>query len=959
MASGAVDKIDSIYDVPALSAQQKQVEDLVKKTLAQIKAARKESIEFNVGTKSFDDYNKKIKELEKTLAGMQRASTDATKASILLAKQKEAEAKAVIAQTKAVEGNIKAQERHTRETEKAAKAAAVAAAKATEARRPYQQLAIAFTSAAKHAQDLGAKYGVLDKRAQAAAKHANELNNKLKAIDDTVGISNRRVGSYSEALGGFGQKLKGYAANFLALIGVVGVGSVFKDSIDEFVEMDKNVRLLQNTLRNQGVPEAFDRIEAAAKRLAKQFTYLDDDEILKVFNQLLVYGKLTEDQMNELIPVIIDFAAATGQDLSSATSTIIKALEGNGKALKEYGINIKDAKSTSEAFGLIMTQLAPKVAGVGKAFNDSAAGGLAVSQQRFKDLKEEIGSGLLPVLNSVLGVLVKIGQGAIGAGRALSDAFSGNQSFVSSILSNSDNKDIAFEAEQVFNLQISTLKNQQKLLKQQQAEGRNLAVTENALNQEFIKGLRGRLEARQKEFETIKQSTNKENIMSAIADIRGLQRALQDLDKVAIKPTTNPDTPFTPIKDKAKEEKDILSQIKKDNIELDKEFDLLRFNNEKLSYEERLAALIAFGNDSTRLINFIAETELKRADLTKDERIKIENDKNNALIRLSQDLADKLAKTTGKEFGVDTTGLSSMVSGLPKAIQKALDDFKKFQDKAIEKHKDSLKKLKEDTRDAIMGLASELQGLFFDIFTNDIERQKNAVQDQIDLLDQQKQKEIELADQTITNAADKADAIAVIEARAAAKKQQLELKQRELDQKKARFDKARAIAEIVQSTTLAVVNALTLVKTIGPGAIALAAVIGAIGAIQIARIIAQPIPRYKDGTQNHPGGLAVVGDGGRSEGLQLPDGTVYKTPATATIVDMPQGSKVYKDYSTMRVAATGELQVFDTRTELKEGFGEVVRAIKHIPQPIIHAERAWTRAHKTGSIFRNYLNQKL
>lgn len=957
---GAIDKIDSIYDLPALTAQQKSVEDLVKKTVAQIKAARKESIEFNVGTKSFDEYNKKIKELEKTLAGMQRSSAEATKASILLAKQKEAEAKATIAQTKATEGLSRAQERHTRETEKTAKATAAAAAKATEARRPYQQLAVAFQFAARHAQDLAAKYGIMDKRAQAAAKHANDLNNRLKAIDDTVGISNRRVGSYTQALDGFGQKLKGYAANFLALIGVVGVGSIFKDSIDEFVEMDKNVRILQNTLRNQGVPEAFDRIEAAAKRLAKQFTYLDDDDILKVFNQLLVYGKLTEDQMNELIPVIIDFAAATGQDLNSATSVIIKALEGNGKALKEYGINIKDAKNTSEAFGLIMTQLAPKVAGVGKAFGDSSAGGLASAQQRFKDLKEEIGSGLLPVLNSVLGVLVKIGQGAIGAGRALSDAFSGKRSFVASILETSDNEDISREAEQIYKFQIKILDDQQKQLKRLQSEGKKLGVTEQDLTKEFIAGLKKRVDARQLEYEKIKQGTNKDAIMSAIADIRGLQRALQDLDKTPIKPTGDANKNFTAsTAKKLKEEKDVLSQIKKDNIELDKEFDLLRFNNEKLSYEERLSALIAFGNDSTRLINFIAETELKKADLTKDERIKIENDKNNALIRLSQDLADKLAKVTGKEFGVDTTGLSETVSGLPKSIQKALDDFKKFQDAAIAKHKDSLKKLKEDTKEAILNLASELQGLFFDIFTNNIEREKNAIQDQIDLLEAQKQKEIELADQTITNAQDKADAIAVIEARAAAKRQQLELKQRQLDQQKARFEKARAVAEIIQSTTLAVVNALTQVKTLGPGAIALAAVIGALGAVHIARIIAQPIPRYKEGTQNHPGGLAVVGDGGKSEGIQLPDGTVYKTPSTTTVVDMPQGSKVYKDYSNMRVTNNGDLEVVDTRAELKEGFSQVVKAIKRIPQPIIHAERAWTRAHKTGSTFRNYLNQRL
>lgn len=952
--AGAVDRIDSIFDLPAIAKEQKQVEQLVDNAIAQIKNARKESINFNVGTKSFDDYNKKIKELEKTLAGMQKASTDATKASILLAKQKEAEAKATIAQTKATEAQTKAQDKATKATEKQAKAAA-------EASRPYKQLATAFALAAKHAQDLAAQYGINDKRAQAAAKSANALNDKLKAIDTTIGINNRKVGSYSEALDGFGQKLKGYATNFLSLIGVVGAGAFLKDSIDEFIEMDKNVRLLQNTLRNIGVPEAFGRIEQAANKLAKQFTYLDNDEILKVFNQLIVYGKLTEEQMNELLPVIIDFAAATGQELPEATSVIIKALEGNGKALKEYGINIKDAKNTSEAFGIIMNELAPKVAGVGKAFGDSAAGGLASAKQEFKDIKEELGKGLLPVLNSVLRVLLDIVQGAIGVGRALKDAFTGDKSFVGSILENSNNKDIAFETNQVYQLTIRGLKDFYKALGEQQKQGKKLNVTEADILKEYTDNLRKRVAEAQKQYDFIVKGTNKQAILSALSDLRGLKRALDELSQgPSITASGDANKLFSDgsSKDKKAKVDNSAFEILKANIELDKEFDQKRLDNDKLSYEERTAALIAFGLDSQRLIELQAEHDLDNAELTASERLKIENDKNNALIRLSQDLADKLAKITQKTFEVDTSKIANGIKGLPKEIQKAIDDFAKFQEKAREKHKEGLKQLKKDTHDAILDLATELEGLFFDIFTNAIDRQKNAVQDQIDLLETQKQKEIELADQTITNAQEKADAIAVIEARAAAKRQQLELRQRQLDQQKARFEKARAVTEVVQGTTIAVINALGS-KPWSPANIALAAVVGAIGAVQIARILAQPIPRYKDGTENHPGGLAVVGDGGKSEGVQLPDGTIYKTPATATLVDLPKGSKVYKDYANMQVAATGELQIFDTRAELRQGFSQVVGAIKKIPQPVIKAERAWTVAHRQGHSFRNYINQSL
>lgn len=398
-------------------------------------------------------------------------------------------------------------------------------------------------------------------------------------------------------------------------------------------------------------------------------------------------------------------------------------------------------------------------------------------------------------------------------------------------------------------------------------------------------------------------------------------------------------------------------EILKAQIELDKEYDLIRANDDKKTYIERLSNLINYGADSQRLIEEQAKFDLGNAKLTSTERQKIENDKNNALIRLSTELNEKLKKITQDSFETGTNKLP-VSSRIPKELQKILDDFDKAQKKAIKDASDNAKKLKDALREAFTTLSSELQGLFFDIFTNAIERQKNAVQDQIDLLEAQKQKDIEVANQTIANAQERADAISVIEARAAAKRQQLELKQRQLDQQKAKFEKARAIAEIVQSTSLAVANALTQVKTLGPGAIALAAVIGAIGAVQIARALAQPIPRYKDGTDNHPGGLAVVGDGGKSEGVILPDGSTYKTPATDTVVNLPKGSKVVPDYADMRKPAV-YVDSVDTTQELRKGFGQVVNAVRRIPQPIIQAEKAWTVAHKQGSNFRTYLNRSI
>jgi len=942
----SVNRIDSVYDVAAIKAEQEKVEAFVKASVQAIKDARAQSIGFNIDTKSFSDYAKNVKELEKVLSAMTKVSTDAVKASTLLAKQKEAEAKAMLATQKATVAATKETERQAAATKKAADAA-------EKLRGPYALLSAAFLAAAKRAKDLGAEYGTLDKRAQAAAKEANNLNNKLKAIDSSIGNHQRNVGNYSSALDGAAGKVKGLAFQLLAL---AGLGSFFSGAIDEFVEMDKNVRILQNTLSNVGVPEAFDRISNKADELAKKFKFIDNDAILKSFNQLIVYGKLTEDQINQLIPVIIDFATAQGIDLQSTTSTVIKALEGNGKALKEYGIDIKDAKNTTEAFGIVMDQLAPKVEGVGEAFGETAAGGLAAARQGLKDLQESIGAKLLPLLvffldgvNKIITGLQYLGETARHVFDDVSDLFSGDFG----VLFGKGESQLKRTAEQMERIEKLAAKGLAKVA----LEGRSAGEAINELNQRLVI----QQTAAEKARKNLSGVFSTEDVKRYEKAVRVTRLALQELFNTGGKGVLgsgDPNKAFTtPGAKKATAKADTSAfDTLKANIELDKEFDLKRLENDKLSYAERLAALAAFGEDSERLIITQADHELQNADLTADQRVKIENDKNNALIRLAQDLGEKLAKVTIQNFKVDSTKLAESVKGLPKEIQKALDEADKAQKAFIAKRAEDIKQLKADITDALINLASEIHGFFFDVFTNAIERQKNEIQDQIDLLETQKQKDIEVANQTITNAQEKADAITVIEARAAAKRQQLELKQRQLDQRKAQFEKAQTIANIVQTTALAVVGALAQVKTLGPYAIALAAIIGALGAIQIARAAAAPIPRYAEGTEGHPGGPAVVGDGGRSEGVLLPDGSYYKTPATDTLVNLPRGSKVYKDYNqTIRPSFTAP----DTTEELRQGFGQVVRAIKLIPQPIIRAERAWTQAHKTGSTFRNYINRSI
>jgi len=121
-----------------------------------------------------------------------------------------------------------------------------------------------------------------------------------------------------------------------ALIKVTSlIGNFFGGVVKEALDADEATRRLESTLSNLGRGDAFDRISQAAQRLADKFRYLDNDDIVAVFNKLIDYGKLTEREMNDLLPVIIDFAAKSKITIAEASTVIISAMEGNGKALKQ------------------------------------------------------------------------------------------------------------------------------------------------------------------------------------------------------------------------------------------------------------------------------------------------------------------------------------------------------------------------------------------------------------------------------------------------------------------------------------------------------------------------------------------------------------------------------------------------------------------------------------------------
>lgn len=267
------------------------------------------------------------------------------------------------------------------------------------------------------------------------------------------------------------------------------------------------------------------------------------------------------------------------------------------------------------------------------------------------------------------------------------------------------------------------------------------------------------------------------------------------------------------------------------------------------------------------------------------------------------------------------------------------------------------------TVDLIREYSTSVLGLIQGAINASIDRQKNALQDQADQIDINKAREIDAINATAASAEEKAARIKLIEAQAANQKEQIERRQRQLDQRKAEFEKAQAIASIILNTAVSIAKALG-----NPFAIVANA---ALGAAQLAIAINTPIPRYAEGTLDHPGGAALVGDAWRSELAITPDGKLIKTPAVPTVMNLPEHTVVLPDFrqameSGVTSGVDGYRELVNHKQYMREMTNEITgelkktrREIRKKKPVILKGRMGWDIISSDDHGGNTYLNKNL
>lgn len=261
------------------------------------------------------------------------------------------------------------------------------------------KILLTYEGDSKQLQAELSKVETANKKVDASAKKTGQTvtDSFTKAAKSVDGAS-AKTNLFSNAL----NSAKGAATGYSNIFGQIaaGIGAAFavekviafaNASLKAFQDAELNAKKLQTAVTvNGGLSADFDRLIEQSSELQK-ITIFSDDDIQKAQTLALQYG-LTADQVERLIPVITDYASATGDTLTGALNNVIGGLEGNARALKKQGISLIENANTSEQLANITDQLNTKFKDQAQIIGETSAGAAAKLANQFDDIAESVGS---------------------------------------------------------------------------------------------------------------------------------------------------------------------------------------------------------------------------------------------------------------------------------------------------------------------------------------------------------------------------------------------------------------------------------------------------------------------------------------------------------------------------------------------------------------------------------------
>lgn len=652
----------------------------------------------------------------------------------------------------------------------------------------------------------------------------------------------KEVPTQVDTLGNVFGKLGAQIAAAFSVGAIIAFG---KASFDAFTQAEKTAKVLQTAVGvNGGLQKDFDALIKQSKELEK-ISIFSDDDIQNAQTMALQFG-LTTKQVQQLIPVVTNFASATGQSLSGALDRVLAGIRGQGRALKDYQIEVSATGTKAENLRIITDQLNKSFAGQAEIVGNTTFGAVEKLKNQFNNFQEGIGDfiadvgsattaiinwigrGFKPLddqLDSTAGKLDRVGQQIAAAlPRALLqqqiDQFKALGQAVPQQLID-DLKDLNLDE---FNQEIADLNEQEliKKLKDIQAETLKLFKPGDLTIQERVDILNQEIEARKKS-----------------------NKLLDDQNK-------------TQGDDRLKEEKRVADEIEKineDNFKL-AEDNLKKFQaeqitlieNQNISREEKEKAF--------------AQLELNVLNARRQNYLDYQKDIGDIDIQIANKHSEinKLKEKSDEEFEKQRR----------ESLKAAIDTAFKQEEKSFDKEKELAEKKKQlmrDVFDLAQSLSQSLDSLLSAQFDDQVSRtneirdvQIKAIHDELEALETRHEKG-KLADRSYEK--QKADLLKKREAnekKFAEEDKKIKRKQAEIDKLLTVFRLTLLLAEAIASQ-----NPFRIVAA----------------AAGLALAVAEPIPAFAKGTKRKDkSGVGLVGEQGPEFVYMQKDAQVVPSPQT-------------------------------------------------------------------------------
>jgi type II secretory pathway component PulK len=260
-------------------------------------------------------------------------------------------------------------------------------------------------------------------------KQLDDADKSVKGFGDRV---NKYWGDSVDASRKFGFALAAVTAGVVAF----GVSSVksFEESQNVMAQTEA---VLKSTGNAAGITAK--QVTELASALERQTKFADED-VQKVENLLLTFTAIGKDIFPQATKTVLDMATALGEDTSSASIQLGKALQDpilGVTALRRVGVNFNAAQQEvianlvntgrqAEAQKMILAELNKEFGGSAVAAGDTFAGQLAKLKNQFDNVKEAVGQlivkAALPFLTTIMTWFDSVG-GVNGVLQLLSDKF--------------------------------------------------------------------------------------------------------------------------------------------------------------------------------------------------------------------------------------------------------------------------------------------------------------------------------------------------------------------------------------------------------------------------------------------------------------------------------------------------------------------------------------------------------